>query len=782
MKFPSLISSRRAAHFEEAFALEPDLARALRATIAFISPLIFSTYSPHPHAAAFAAPAGLTLALADLRGSYRERFAIALTMGLAMTGATVLGVAVAESLPLSVAAMGAVALLGGLWRHLSADFGPALTSATALLFLLALGVPGGLPAAQPFLAPLALGCGLAILLQMGAWFTRPQHPLRAAVAEAWVAVADLLVALRPQSETVTPVEPASGYWNRLVKTGWLGRLRLEPLPKTLSDVPAQERALRSALDRAISTLAQAGNRRQSDLLAHLTTIRQSAARLGAWAEAFALALEPVAPRTPDERSSGQLPTAEVLLVALSTLARAVAVALISHRPRHFAAVAVRVQRCLHLAHVLDDKLVNLLETVVDEGDQAPAAARIAASDAVFIAQLNQLRALLSQLTTSLPSLRDELDASPEFAAGAASVLRRVPYLRALSPRSLTAWVDARPRLDPIIVRHALRMTVLTMGAVAVYKYFDLPRGYWIALTILVVLQPDYGATRQRAAQRIVGTLAGAVVASGLLWLPLPAGVLLALAALMALGFAYLVRKNYRWAVFFVTIMLVLITETSEKVTVALPLMRLSSTLAGGAVALLAALFLWPSWERRRFPVLLATALRANASYLSAVVSQVVAGRGLVGNAVQAKRAAETAIAEAGASLEKMLAEPASQHSADITQTGALLAYTQRLTRAITLLAVQLQPGRPEPDLNHPLREVTTAAGAALEALAAAIEQSTAFPVIPALVDPAGVLGRPAALTPQALALTIPLTKAVTEIRAMRLAVAAQQTPRAVSVS
>lgn len=730
--------SRTRRAFEEAATLRPDLARALRATIAFIGPLAAGLATGQSHAAAFAAPAALTLALTDLRGPYRERFAVALTMALAMTGATVLGIVVADSVPLSVVAMGIVALLGGGWRHLSADYGPGLTSATALLFLLALAVPGGLPAVRPLLEPLALGCGLAILLQMAAWFTRPQHPLRAAVADVWVATADLLRALQPEVLDTQSVAPGKArWWKRLsLRFGPTGFARPpDDITATAEGIARRERALRTALDQAIGVVGAAGNRHQSALLAHLTVLRQAGARLGAWAEAFHTALGPVRP--------AYGPAAEALFQSLATLARAVAVAIVSHRPRHFAAVVVRVQRSLHLARLLDDKLAAPLSP----DPHTPT-----------------LRALLAQLTQHLPALRDELEATTDHGAATRSVLRRVPALRALSPRGLLAWVDFSPALDPVLVRHAMRMALLTMAAVAVYKIYAVPRGYWIALTILVVLQPDYGATRQRAGQRIGGTLAGAVVASGLLWLHLPPAAWLTLAAGTAFGFAYLVRTHYRWAVFFVTVMLVLVTEVATPVTLALPLMRIGATVVGGAVALLAALFLWPSWERARFPTVLAGALRANADYLRAVLAQLLAGRALVSSAVQAKRAAETANAQAGASLEKVLAEPGTR-VADITQAGVLTAYAQRLTRAITLLAVQLQAGAPAPPDSLVL--VAEAAAAALETLAAAIAAEETLAEAPPLLEPSELL--PDATNRNAL-LAASLARAVTEIRALALAV------------
>ena len=47
---------------------------------------------------------------------------------------------------------------------------------------------------------------------------------------------------------------------------------------------------------------------------------------------------------------------------------------------------------------------------------------------------------------------------------------------------------------------------------------------------------------------------------------------------------------------------------SGRITPAVTLERLLATLAGGAMAMLAALLFWPVWERRRFPGFLAAAL------------------------------------------------------------------------------------------------------------------------------------------------------------------------------
>jgi fusaric acid resistance family protein len=77
--------------------------------------------------------------------------------------------------------------------------------------------------------------------------------------------------------------------------------------------------------------------------------------------------------------------------------------------------------------------------------------------------------------------------------------------------------DTRPLFEPVracltwdsvVLRHALRFGVLTAAAVAVQRLWDPPFGYWIPLTVSVVLKPYAGTTLTRGAQRLTGTSAG----------------------------------------------------------------------------------------------------------------------------------------------------------------------------------------------------------------------------------------------------------------------------------
>lgn len=632
--------SIRAGRIFERESLNPTLTRALRGTVAFVVPLIAAQVFDIPADVSFAAVGAQVVALTDVRGAYRFRFVILLVITAALTAATVLGTLAAGHLVISVLAIASLALLAGVARHLSGDYGPGLGVVAALLFIMALAIPSG---HQPWWhhAGFALAGGLwGVALQALLWPFRPQHALRQTVAETWMAVSELFAALRtePDSDATTRHE-------RLVQ---------------------REHELRTAVDRTQAALAAAGSRRSSVLVSHLETLRVDAARLGSRAVTLHTSGELLTTHAGFVRIA---PALDSLLLALTNLSRSVAITVLSHRPANFAATEIRIQRCIHLLDGLSDQARTLPPEAI----------------ALLTETLRQIRGLLAGLKTTLGETVDR-------GTDRAGFPLRLPELSVLSPRSLLSWLSPTSKPDPLLVRHTLRMAVMTMAAIALYEGFAIPRGYWIAFTLIVVLQPDYGSTRKKAGQRILGTLAGSALASAFLWVRMPLPVLDGLIAVTVFCFAYYQKQRYGLAVFFVTLMLVLLTETGGAVHLDFTVSRLLCNLAGGGLAIAAALLFWPSWEKERFPSAMAGAMRAGDAYLAAVTAALEAGRPFDDLVLHAKRHAEIANSIAASSLQRMAGEPARRQS-NIDHGSALLHGNTRITRAVTALSLQLQAGR-----------------------------------------------------------------------------------------
>ena len=647
--------------------LQPDLNRAARCTVGFMGPMLAAHFWSLPVEASFAAIAAQNIALVDVRGSYPLRLSLLLVMTAVLAGATWLGGMTGAHLALALGATVLLMLASGLWRHLSAEYGPSLATASALLFLIALAHPESeTMASRHFLAALAGGLW-GVLVQVGLWPFRAQHPLRRAVADTWLALSDLLAATAP--------DPAA---NRAQRDHRLAE---------------GQALLRAALDHTTALLAAASPVRTSrrPYLGQLEELNTAAARLATRALAFNTSLETLMER-PD--FAALAPSFVPVLTSLTNTTRTIALTVVSRQPSHLAAAVVRQRRLGNLLQALQDRVMS------QTGGAAEGV---------------QLTFILQQVAGLLPATQQALHATIERADEHAAFSLELFDLQTWTLRPLASALNLQWRPDPALARFIARATVLQLIGVAAFKYFELARGYWLPLTVLVVLQPDYGATRLRAGQRVVGTLAGSVLASLLLWFSLPPGVLLAAMAATMFGFGFWLKRNYAVAVFFITLLVVLITEVSAKVTVAFTGERLAATAAGGLLALLGAQLFWPVWERQRFPAVMAAALRANGNFVRILSDRLAAGGGYDTGAISAKRAAEAANHAIFASLQRMSGDPRNQQ-AGLEEAAILANGNQRLTQAFTVVALHLTPGTPLP--RPGLTRFTGLAAEALEALAA----------------------------------------------------------------
>src|SRR5690606_18136520 len=122
--------------------------------------------------------------------------------------------------------------------------------------------------------------------------------------------------------------------------------------------------------------------------------------------------------------------------------------------------------------------------------------------------LRSLRALAANLGTLDRLLSDASNPDALADATDSSLLDR-------SPRNLKdVWIRLRTQLTPtsLLFRHALRLPLALSIGYAMVHLIHPSQGYWIILTTLFVCQPNYGATRRKLGQRIIGTAIGLTLA------------------------------------------------------------------------------------------------------------------------------------------------------------------------------------------------------------------------------------------------------------------------------
>lgn len=168
---------------------------------------------------------------------------------------------------------------------------------------------------------------------------------------------------------------------------------------------------------------------------------------------------------------------------------------------------------------------------------------------------------------------------------------------------LTLRVPKPTTFNPISAATSYRHAVVTALSVGTALYlvmrFQVPHGYWIPMTMGIVLQPFGRETREKARLRILGTIGGGFLALILAVLLPPWGIAIAILPLSLLNAAYSQLGRYGHAVMFLTPSAVLMANlASQNAQIHATIERLIATLIGGLIAAAIALLLEDVDERQ----------------------------------------------------------------------------------------------------------------------------------------------------------------------------------------
>ncbi|MFJ7968830.1 FUSC family protein [Streptomyces sp. NPDC096324] len=148
-------------------------------------------------------------------------------------------------------------------------------------------------------------------------------------------------------------------------------------------------------------------------------------------------------------------------------------------------------------------------------------------------------------------------------------------------------------------RYGTRLALCIGLAQVLVSTVEVPRSYWVALTITFVMKPDYGSVFSRALLRALGTVAGLVVAATVLtlvprgWWDVP--VLMVLGALIPA----LTPRGYGYQTAAITPVILLLSDILNHLGTGLIVPRLVDSLIGCGIALVAGYLFWPeSWHAR----------------------------------------------------------------------------------------------------------------------------------------------------------------------------------------
>jgi len=240
-----------------------------------------------------------------------------------------------------------------------------------------------------------------------------------------------------------------------------------------------------------------------------------------------------------------------------------------------------------------------------------------------------------------------------------------------------------------IFRHSLRLTITILIGFIIGKFLPFQNVYWILLTIVVIMRPGYGLTKERSYNRIFGTILGGLFAFGIVSFVQDPVVLSLLSIIcMLLGLSY-AQKNYKISATFVTMYVVfiygiLVTDVKEVIQ-----FRILDSLAGAILAFMANQFLWPAWEFINTPIHIENSIKANRVYLKEI-ADFYNKKGEVPTSYRlARKHTFIEIGNLMTSFQRMMQEPKSKQKL-LPKVNKLVVLNHSLLSSLTSLSTYIQ--------------------------------------------------------------------------------------------
>ncbi|MFV8282254.1 FUSC family membrane protein [Christiangramia marina] len=211
-----------------------------------------------------------------------------------------------------------------------------------------------------------------------------------------------------------------------------------------------------------------------------------------------------------------------------------------------------------------------------------------------------------------------------------------------------------------IFRHALRLSIVVLVGYLLGSYFSVQNAYWILLTIVVIMRPNYGLTKQRTRKRIIGTLIGGALAIGIVFITQNTTVY-ALLGILSLTLAFsLIQRNYTTAAIFITLSIIFIYALLQPEVLNVIQFRILDTVIGAGLAGLGNFILWPKWELKELNNVIANSINSNTGYLEEIDDYYHNKGNLPISYKLARKKAFLDMGELSGAFQRMTQEPKSQ--------------------------------------------------------------------------------------------------------------------------
>ncbi|TDW52303.1 putative membrane protein YccC [Flavobacterium sp. 270] len=240
-----------------------------------------------------------------------------------------------------------------------------------------------------------------------------------------------------------------------------------------------------------------------------------------------------------------------------------------------------------------------------------------------------------------------------------------------------------------IFRHSIRLTITILIGLLLGDLLHLENSYWILLTIVVIMRPGYGLTKERSYNRIFGTILGGLLAFGIVSV-VQNHVALSIFTIicMLLGIAF-TQINYKISATFVTMYVVFVYGILTPNVVEVIQFRILDSLIGATLAFMANQFLWPAWEFINTPIHIENSIRANRNYLKEIAGYYNQKGEIPTSYRLARKHAFVEIGNLMTSFQRMMQEPKSKQKT-LPLVNKLVVLNHSILSALASLSTYIQ--------------------------------------------------------------------------------------------
>lgn len=183
-------------------------------------------------------------------------------------------------------------------------------------------------------------------------------------------------------------------------------------------------------------------------------------------------------------------------------------------------------------------------------------------------------------------------------------------------------------------------------------------GYWVVLTIMVILKPGFSVTKKRNYQRVLGTIIGGTIGGLILYL-IPNQDVRFIFMVFFMVICYSTQRIYYFISVitmtpFVLIMFSFVSTLSSQNII---FERVIDTFIGSVIAILSSYILFPSWESFQIKKYMADMLKANSDYLDIIYRKLAGEEISTTNYKLARKSVYVNTANLAAAFQRMLSEP-----------------------------------------------------------------------------------------------------------------------------